>query len=63
MKKKEMNKKLELNKKTIANLDRIEMNVIHGGILTTKPQTICDCTGDTCATCENCETEAVEACG
>jgi hypothetical protein len=62
MKKKEVNKKLSLNKKTISNLNEIEMNGIYGGSFiptlciilcltpttaNTVPQTKCDCTTTT----------------
>jgi len=58
MKTKKVNKKLSLNKKTIANLGNNEMNGVHGGgtlnSLCCIPSgfSICKCpTGETCLDC------------
>lgn len=46
MKKKTFHKKLSLNKKTVVNIDRIEMNIVKAG-----GDTLYICTGATCGAC------------
>lgn len=42
MKTKELSKRLELNKRTIAHLNNNEMNAVNGGAMTTTLLTACD---------------------
>ena len=76
MKTKKFNKKLRLNKKTVANLNGSMMGHVHGGVtpenqLTQSPScflphTECpDCTMvtcQTCVTCNTCNTCVTQAC-
>jgi hypothetical protein len=58
MKKKTVTKKLVLNKKTIVHLDRLEMNVIHGGqSVATTPLTECTCITSLCRTTDTDDTQ------
>ena len=56
MKKKVFNKKLVLNKETVANLSDIQMNKINGGNNGCKSGTIHLCSGNPCqVTATNCK--------
>lgn len=46
MKKKEITKKLVLNKETIVDLNKRDMKDIHGGVRHTEFNTLCSCAPD-----------------
>jgi natural product precursor len=52
MKTKKLNKRLSLNKKTIADLNKGELKHVHGGNIIVKPATLTAAMcGGTCVTC------------